>query len=538
MNNQYLENSRESDALEEDVAAERDRATNVHVPDTMPIIPLRNTVFFPHQLMPLSVGREGSIRIVKEAVQNRSPIVLLAQKDPAVDKPTASDVHWFGTVGNLLKVFNLSDGSKNVIIQGIHRVRVLSFLEEGPAMRAIVQQVEDVGEIDVEGEALGTNIRNLFKQAVELSPDLTSEHLSIVLNMKDPGRVADVITSLINVSVAEKQQILESFNIKARLERAHFLLSKFVQRLEIGSKIQAEVQDEINKSQRDYYLREQLKAIQRELGEDTENVDIRELREQIKQAQLPEEVGKVADKELSRLSRMHSSSAEYTVSRTYLEWLLDLPWSKSTADNLNIVDVREALERDHYGLEKIKKRILEYLAVRKLKAEQEGLQATPRGPILCFVGPPGVGKTSLGRSIANAIGRKFVRISLGGIHDEAEIRGHRRTYIGALPGRILLGLKKADSNNPVFMLDEVDKIGMDFRGDPSSALLEVLDSEQNFSFSDHYVEIPFDLSRVMFIATANTIDPIPSALRDRMEIIEIPSYTEDEKLNIAKRFLV
>ncbi len=336
---------------------------------------------------------------------------------------------------------------------------------------------------------------------------------------------------LINIPVKEKQEVLEELNVYERLKKANLYLSKLVQRLELGNKIQTEVQDEINKSQRDYFLREQMKAIKHELGEDDENVEINEQKKRIEEGNFPEEVKKTAEKELDRLQRMHPSSAEYTVARTYLDWLLDLPWSKSTSDNLDIKAAEKSLEKDHYGLDKVKKRILEYLAVRKLKNDM-------RGPILCFIGPPGVGKTSLGRSIANALGRKFVRMSLGGVHDEAEIRGHRRTYIGALPGRIIQGIKKAGSNNPVFMLDEVDKIGMDFRGDPSSALLEVLDPEQNFSFSDHYIELPFDLSKVLFIATANMIEPIPPALRDRMEVIEIPSYVEDEKLHIAKSFLV
>ncbi|MEK7251142.1 MAG: endopeptidase La, partial [Bacteroidota bacterium] len=343
--------------------------------------------------------------------------------------------------------------------------------------------------------------------------------------------VADIITSLIPVSVEEKQQILETLELRKRLETTALTLTKLVQKLELGSKIQSEVQEGINKSQREYYLREQMKAIKKELGEDEEGVELVELRKRIDDAKLPEEAKEVADKELKRLSQMNQASAEYTVSRTYLDWILDLPWSVSTEDNLDIKKADAVLERDHYGLEKVKKRILEYLAVRKLKNDM-------RGPILCFVGPPGVGKTSLGKSIASALGRKFVRMSLGGVHDEAEIRGHRRTYIGALPGRIIQGMKKAASNNPLFMLDEIDKIGQDFRGDPSSALLEVLDPEQNFSFSDHYLEMSFDLSKVMFIATANMIEPVPPALRDRMEVIEIPSYVEDEKLHIAKRFLL
>ncbi|MGB6032751.1 MAG: endopeptidase La, partial [Bacteroidota bacterium] len=376
-----------------------------------------------------------------------------------------------------------------------------------------------------------TNVKNLFKKASELSPNLGDEQLSIILNMDKPEVLVDLVASMSPLSVEEKQQVLEAPEFRLRLDRLTLLLTKLVQTLELGSKIQSEVQDGISKTQREYYLREQMRAIKKELGEDEENVEMAELRKRIDEARLPADALKVANKELKRLSQMNQAAAEYTVSRSYLEWILDLPWSQSTEDNLHIAKAREVLERDHFGLDKVKRRILEYLAVRKLKKDM-------KGPIIVFVGPPGVGKTSLGRSIANALGRKFVRISLGGVHDEAEIRGHRRTYIGALPGRIIQGLKKAGSNNPVFMLDEIDKIGQDFRGDPSSALLEVLDPEQNYSFSDHYLEIPFDLSKVMFIATANMIEPIPPALRDRMELIEIPSYVENEKLHIARRFLL
>ena len=500
------------------------------VPEALPVVPLRNAVFFPRQAMPLAIGRETTLKAVDEAVNDNSTIAIIAQKDPSVDVPTPEDLYSMGTVGKVLKTFNLPDGSKSILVQGLHRARILSYLQQTPYLRAVVQQVDDEFTEDLESEALATTIKNVFRRAVELSPDLTVEHLSLVQNMQDLGGLADVVASLINVTVGEKQEILEHINVKRRLERVHYILTKLVQQLELGSKIQSEVQDEINRSQREFYLREQLKAIQKELGEE-EGVEIRELREQVAKANLPEEARSVAEKEIDRLSKMHPSSAEYTVSRTYLDWLINLPWSIATEDNLDIAQARSVLDRDHYGLEKVKKRILEYLAVRKLKADM-------KGPILCFVGPPGVGKTSLGRSIANALGRKFVRISLGGVHDEAEIRGHRRTYIGALPGRIIQGMKKAGVKNPVFMLDEVDKIGMDFRGDPSSALLEVLDPEQNNSFSDHYIEVPFDLSKVMFITTANMIEPIPPALRDRMEIIEIPSYTEDEKLQIAKKYLV
>jgi ATP-dependent Lon protease len=505
--------------------------TKSKVPQAVAVLPLRNSVFFPRQVMPLSIGRESSIMVVEEALKDEGHVVIVAQTDGNIEKPTEKDIYWFGTLAKVLKQFTLADGTRSVLMQGLERVQLISILHSEPYIRAVVRECDEAKETGMEIDAMTTNLKNLFKKAVELSPNLNEEQLSIILNTEEPSTVADIITSLIPVAVEEKQQILETLDLRKRLETTALTLTKLVQKLELGSKIQSEVQEGINKSQREYYLREQMKAIKKELGEDEEGVELVELRKRIDDAKLPEEAKKVADKELKRLSQMNQASAEYTVSRTYLDWILDLPWSVSTEDNLDIKKADAVLERDHYGLEKVKKRILEYLAVRKLKNDM-------RGPILCFVGPPGVGKTSLGKSIASALGRKFVRMSLGGVHDEAEIRGHRRTYIGALPGRIIQGMKKAASNNPLFMLDEIDKIGQDFRGDPSSALLEVLDPEQNFSFSDHYLEISFDLSKVMFIATANMIEPVPPALRDRMEVIEIPSYVEDEKLHIAKRFLL
>lgn len=512
-------------------SADEQLTTQVAIPETFGVIPLRNSVFFPRQIFPLTVGRESSLLVAQEAQRSDSPILILAQRDGSVEKPTSSDLYLLGTVARILKVFTLADGSKNILLQGLYRARVLTFLQFEPFIRAAAQKIDEEKVAEMEIDALVTAVKNTFHRLVELSQDLNEEHLSILLNVEDPGAVADIATSLLSATVKEKQELLETLNVKERLHKVQVLLTRVVQRLELGSKIQSQVQAEINKNQREYYLREQLKAIQKELGEDSENIEIKEFKQRIEKAKLPDEARKTVEKEIERLAKMHPSSAEYTVARTYIEWLLDLPWSVSTEDNLDISKAREILERDHYGLEKVKKRILEYLAVRQLKKDM-------RGPILCFVGPPGVGKTSLGRSIASALGRKFVRISLGGVHDEAEIRGHRRTYIGALPGRIIQGVKKAGSYNPVFMLDEVDKIGIDFRGDPSSALLEVLDPEQNFSFSDHYIEVPFDLSKVLFIATANMLDPIPPPLRDRMEIIEIPSYVEDEKLHIAKGFLI
>ncbi len=501
------------------------------VPETYVVLPLRNAVFFPRQVLPLSVGRESSLRVLEQAQQDHLPILLLTQRDPEVAQPKSGDLYTIGTLAKILKVFNLPDGTKSILIQGLARARVLSFLQSEPFIKVVAHSVEDEESRDVESQAITSAIKSVFQKVVELSPSLTDEQLSIVANLSEEGAVADIATSMVEASIEEKQTILETLRVKSRLEKVHKLLSGILQRLELGNKIQTQVQDEINKNQREFILREQLKAINKELGDDSDSVELKELRTRSENARLPEEVRKTVDKELQRLSRMHTSSAEYTVARTYVEWLLDLPWLESTQDNIDISKARGVLEADHYGLEKVKNRILEYLAVRKLKNDM-------RGPILCFVGPPGVGKTSLGRSIANALGRKFIRISLGGVHDEAEIRGHRRTYIGALPGRIIQGLKKAGSNNPVFMLDEVDKLGADFRGDPSSALLEVLDPEQNHTFSDHYIEQPFDLSQVLFIATANMLDPILPPLRDRMEIVEIPSYVEEEKLKIARKFLI
>jgi len=511
---------------------EKEGLPEIQIPGEIPVIPVRNTVFFPHQFIPLAIGRPKSLRLIEYAVRENSLIGVIAQKEGAIDDPTPDDIYKVGTVARILKVIDLPDGSKSAFIQGLFRFRVKEFVQTEPFFVAKIQLIEDVyPEDDLKIEALATNLKNLFQKASDLAPEITTEHQTMVGNLRDPGIVADLVIAFANTPVEEKQEVLENADVEKRLEKVTYIFNRYLQTLELGKKIQSEVQDEISKSQREMYLRQQLKAIQKELGEYEETSDVGELKKRLEEADLPEEVRKVAEKELDRLSRMHPASAEYTVSRTYIEWILDLPWKESTVDNLDIEAVQKKLDADHYGLEKVKKRILEYLAVRKLKNDM-------RGPILCFVGPPGVGKTSLGRSIAEALGRKFVRISLGGVRDEAEIRGHRRTYIGALPGRIIQGLKRAGSNNPVFMLDEIDKVGADFRGDPSAALLEVLDPEQNHSFSDHYLEVPFDLSRVMFIATANISDTIIPALRDRMEIIEIPSYIEEEKVMIAKYFLV
>ncbi len=505
---------------------------NIEIPDNVPIISVRNTVFFPHQFIPLAVGRPKSLRLIEHAVREDSVIGVLSQRDGVVDDPRQEDLYEIGTIARVLKVIDLPDGSKSAFIQGVARFRVMEFTETEPFFSAKIERLNDIlPDDELKLDALSTNLKNLFQKASDLAPEITTEHQAMIANLYEPGIIADLIVAFSNVQVNQKQEVLEILNVEKRLERVTNIFNRYLQALELGKKIQSEVHDEISKGQREMYLRQQLKAIQKELGEYDDASDVSELRKRLEEAELPEETRKTAKKEIDRLSRMHPASAEYTVARTYIDWLLDIPWHKSSEDNLDIASVSEKLEKDHYGLERVKKRVLEYLAVRKLKNDM-------RGPILCFVGPPGVGKTSLGRSIADALGRKFVRMSLGGVRDEAEIRGHRRTYIGALPGRIIQGIKRAGSNNPVFMLDEIDKLGADFRGDPSAALLEVLDPEQNHTFSDHYLEVPFDLSKVMFIATANMQDTVIPALRDRMEIIEIPSYIEHEKLEIAKRFLI
>ncbi len=505
---------------------------NIEIPDNMPIISVRNTVFFPHQFIPLAVGRPKSLRLIEHALREDSVIGVLSQRDGAMDDPRPEDLYDIGTVARVLKVIDLPDGSKSAFIQGVSRFRVKEFTKTDPFFTAKIERLDDIlPEDELKLDALATNLKNLFQKASDLAPEITTEHQAMIANLYEPGIIADLITAFANVQVKQKQEVLEILNVEKRLEKVTNIFNRYLQALELGKKIQSEVQDEISKGQREMYLRQQLKAIQKELGEFDDASDVSELRKRLEEAELPEETRKTAKKEIDRLSRMHPASAEYTVARTYIDWLLDLPWYKSSEDNLDIESVSEKLEKDHYGLDRVKKRILEYLAVRKLKNDM-------RGPILCFVGPPGVGKTSLGRSIADALGRKFVRMSLGGVRDEAEIRGHRRTYIGALPGRIVQGIKRAGTNNPVFMLDEIDKLGSDFRGDPSAALLEVLDPEQNHTFSDHYLDVPFDLSKVMFIATANMQDTVIPALRDRMEIIEIPSYIAHEKLEIAKRFLI
>ncbi len=510
----------------------RDKKEKKPIPKFLPILPLRGTVLFPELVLPIMVGRKKSVKLIDDAMEGEKLIGVVTQHNSEVEDPAPDELYTVGVAAQLVRVVRELDGTQRVIVQGLERIRVKRFLQSDPYYVAEVEVLPVEEVYDVEVEALIRNLRSLFQKAVELAPYLSNELKNMVMNVKDPGVLADLIAANLNIKVQEKQEVLETLDLKARLNKVHFILTREVQILELGNKIQSQVKEDIDRAQREYYLREQLKAIKRELGEvDEHTAEIKELKEKIEKAQMPEEARKAAEKELDRLSKMPPASAEYTVARTYLDWLIELPWAKSTEDNLDIANAKKILDEDHYDLEKVKKRILEYLAVRKLKKDM-------KGPILCFVGPPGVGKTSLGRSIARAMGRKFIRISLGGIRDEAEIRGHRRTYVGALPGRIIQGIKRAGTNNPVFMLDEVDKIGTDFRGDPASALLEVLDPEQNHAFSDHYIDVPFDLSKVMFITTANILDTIPPALRDRMEVLELPGYSDDEKLMIAKRHLI
>ena len=506
--------------------------------ESYPVMPLRNTVLFPQQVIPIYIGRDKSLKLINELPSSSKHIVVVAQEDGSIENPEPDEMYSFGTLAVVLKVFDMPDNSKSAIVQGIDRVKILDYKEKDPYYRAVVQRMSDNKySDDVEIDALANNLRQVFNELIKVAPNLSEEHTGMLSNIQKPARLADRAVSLLTVSNPEKQDVLEELDIKSRVEKSINILTKEIQRIKLGEEIQTEVHDEISKSQREYYLREQMKAIKRELGEDESQVELKEIEDAIKKAKMPKEAEKVALKELDRLSKIPSQSPEYTVSRTYLDWLTELPWSIKSEDSIDVKDANKILDEDHYGLEKVKERILEYLAVRALKMKKDPDGAI-RGPILCFAGPPGVGKTSLGKSIARSMGREFVRMSLGGVRDEAEIRGHRRTYIGALPGRIIQSLKKAGTNNPVFMLDEIDKLGMDFRGDPSSALLEVLDPEQNNTFADHYLEVDFDLSNTMFIATANYQDPIPPALKDRMEIIDFSGYIMDEKVQIAKKHLI
>jgi ATP-dependent Lon protease len=507
----------------------------LQIPAELPILPLRDTVLFPNSFMPLAVAREASVRLIDDASGGGKLIGVFTQREASVEEPQQEDLYPIGTVTAIHKMFKLPDGSLRLIVQGLARVQLDRLMQTRPYLRGAVTIAPEVlrDEDHLEIDALQRNIKSNFQQVVSLSPILSDDLQALAANITDPGKLADFIaSSLTTIGTPVKQEILSTLDVRARMDALNRLLIKELEVLELGSKIQSQVQSEVGKNQREYFLREQLKAIQKELGEGDEQAkEIEELRSKIDAAGMPDGVRKEALRELDRLSKMPVAAAEYTVSRTYLDWLVALPWNKRTEDSLDLRHAKEVLDADHSGLEKVKDRILEYLAVRKLNPEV-------KGPILCFLGPPGVGKTSLARSIANSLGRKFVRVSLGGMRDEAEIRGHRRTYIGALPGQVIQGLRRAESKNPVFILDEIDKLGSDFRGDPASALLEVLDPEQNNSFRDHYLDVPFDLSEVLFLTTANVLDPVPPALRDRMEVLELAGYTEEEKLKIAVEHLI
>jgi len=503
------------------------------LPGILPILPLFDAALFPKMVLPLVVMQGKSIQLVDEAMSHNRIIGLIVAKQPIQESTyTKDDLNAIGTSALILKMAKTEDNRLQLLAQGLERFSVKEYIGGKPYLQATVKYIKDAEKRDKETEALMSNMVSQFTRFAELSPGLPQEIVAMAKSIQEPGILADMVTSTINSSLEEKQSILEIFDVKKRLKKVTRLVNYQLEILELGNKIQSQVKGDMDKRQREYYLREQLKKIKEELGEkDEATVEIEDYKAKIDEKNLPEEARKEAERELDRLARMHPSSAEYTVASTYLDWLTTLPWHERTEDNLDINMAKKVLDDDHYGLKKPKKRVIEYLAVRKLKPES-------KGPILCFVGPPGTGKTSLGSSIARALGRKFVRISLGGVRDEAEIRGHRRTYVGALPGRIIQGIRRSGSNNPVFMLDEIDKVGSDFRGDPSSALLEVLDPEQNFSFSDHYLDVPFDLSKVMFITTANILDTIPPALRDRMEVLELLGYTLDEKIKIATRYLI
>ncbi len=501
--------------------------------DELAVLPIRNAVLFPGAVAPFDVGREKSVALVEEVHSQSSPVIaIFAQRDPATDDPGAEDLYPVGCAARVLKALKHSSGNYSLILQGLVRIRLSDLTQTTPYLRAKIQRVESPSLEDVEAEALAMSLRDVAKQVIQLMPELPREAASLIDSIQAPGALADLVAANLDAPVEEKSQLIETVDIKERIRKVLRLLTRQLEILKMRERINSQIKEEMGKNQREYVLRQQLKAIKEELGDDEgDQGDLDGLEERIAKAELPSEADQVSKKQLKRLRTMQVGSAEYTVVRTYLDWILDLPWHHTTDDNMEISEVRQVLDEDHYGLEKVKKRIVEYLAVRKLKKDK-------KGPILCLLGPPGVGKTSLGKSIARALGRKFVRVSLGGVHDEAAIRGHRRTYVGALPGQIIQGMKKASTVNPVFMMDEVDKIGHDFRGDPSAALLEVLDPEQNNAFADHYLEIPYDLSKVMFVATANMADPIPPPLRDRMEVLDLPGYTRREKLAIARRHLI
>ena len=530
---EQAEQAEQIQRLDDDLLAAGDRP--LFIPSELPVLPLRDTVLFPNSFMPLAVAREASVRLIDEATTSGRMIAVFTQREASVEEPVQQDLYPIGTATHIHKMFKLPDGSLRLIVQGLARVRLDRIVQTRPYLRGAVTAAdeslrdEDLLEID----ALQRNIKSNFQQVVSLSPLLSDDLQALSANITDPGKLADFIaSSLTTIGTPVKQEVLDTLDIRARMDSLNRILIKELEVLELGSKIQSQVQSEVGKNQREYFLREQLKAIQKELGEGDEQAkEIDELRSKVDAAGMPEAVKKEALRELDRLSKMPVAAAEYTVSRTYMDWIVALPWAKRTEDSLDLRHTKQVLDADHSGLEKVKDRVLEFLAVRKLNPDV-------KGPILCFLGPPGVGKTSLAKSIANSLGRKFVRVSLGGMRDEAEIRGHRRTYIGALPGQVIQGLRRAESKNPVFILDEIDKLGSDFRGDPASALLEVLDPEQNNTFRDHYLDVPFDLSEVLFLTTANVLDPIPPPLRDRMEVLELAGYTEEEKLKIAFEHLI
>ena len=504
------------------------------IPEILPLMPVRDVVVFTDMVLPLFVGREKSVRAVQEAVAKEGYLLLATQKDPAIENPDTEEIFNTGTISRVLRMLKLPDGNVKILIQGFAKAKINKYTRKRSLYRVKYEMIEEpaLDEINLEVEALMRNVREHCEKILVLRGEMTGDIIPILQSVEEPGKLADLVASNLRLKIEDSQRLLEIIDPVKRLKKINDLLAHEVQLSSMQAKIQSEVKEEISKSQRDYFLREQVRAIHRELGEQDENQEeYDEYRKRIKQAKMPKEAEKEATKQLRRLEKMHPDSAESTVVRTYLDWLVDMPWSKSSKDLIDIKRSQKVLDKDHFGLNKVKNRILEYLSVRKLNPKM-------KGPILCFVGPPGVGKTSLGQSIARAMKRKFIRISLGGMRDEAEIRGHRRTYIGALPGRILQGLKQCGTQNPVFMMDEIDKLGSDFRGDPSSALLEALDPEQNSEFSDHFLNLPFDLSKVMFILTANSTDSIPSALLDRMEVISLSGYTEEEKITIASRHLI
>ena len=518
--------------MSEPQEAEVEVDASQEIPGNLPVLPLRDTVVFPDTMIPLTIGQERSIKLIDDVLAGDRLLALVTSRDAEVEAPGPDLLYPVGTVGLAHKMIKLPDGTMRILVQGLQRVRTGAFTQVEPYLRADVEKIEDVVDAGKEMDALRATLLSVFSKIVALVPYLPEELEMAAANVEEPGPLTFLVASTMRIKAEDKQALLEESDVEQRMRRLVSILTQELDVLELGSKIQSDVRSEIDKGQREYFLRQQLKAIQQELGETNEQeAEINELRQKVDELKLPEEADKAARRELDRLANISPQSAEYPVIRTYLDWIITLPWTVSSEDNLDIGHAREILDRDHYDLEKVKDRILEFLAVRKLKADLHG-------PILCFVGPPGVGKTSLGHSIAEAMGRKFERISVGGVRDEAEIRGHRRTYVGAMPGIIIRAMRDAETNNPLFMIDEIDKMGADWRGDPSSAMLEVLDPEQNVSFRDHYMDLPFDLSKVLFITTANQLEPVPPPLRDRMEIINLAGYTIEEKLHIATTYLV